>query len=108
MSTTEPTPEACRFLVFFMIDGQCLGRASTAADAIRVAMEGHFGLENADALEVLDCGENGRKIWLNNQSAARPIFLHAARKRHPTVYRGSFYAAPEWRGSQLPPVELTP
>jgi hypothetical protein len=92
----------CRYLAFFMIDGQLLARASTPEGAIETAIRPGL-LDNADALEVLDCGQEGRKIWLQNRGAGMPILLSTARKRHATVYRGAFY---DNQRSQLPAIPL--
>ena len=101
---SELTTTDCRYLAFDLISGQILARASSPKGAIETALELFVpGPADTSALEVLDCGEEGRKIWLHNRGVGMPIFLSVARKRHATVYRGTFYDNPQ---SQLPAVPL--
>jgi hypothetical protein len=101
------TTEACRYLAFGLVTGQLLARASTARRALILGNEvSGAGSGDFSGIEVLDCGDEGRKIWLHNASVAMPILLGKARKRHTTVFRGDFYASPEWYGSQKPAIPL--
>ena len=101
---SDLTTTDCRFLAFHMITGAVMARASRPQAAIDLAAQACGN--DASAIECLDCGEEGRKIWLTCQSSRMPIFLSAARKRHTTVYRGDFYASPDWYGSQKAAIPL--
>jgi len=83
-------PTAARFVAFSTITGTPEAYAATAALALAKAIR---NLPNADFIEVLDCGENGRKIWSGGVEPPNPVPLHKARELHPTVFRGTGYDA---------------
>lgn len=78
-----------RFVAFSTITGQPEAHAASASAALALASK---DLQNADFLEVLDCGENGRKVWTGGVIPTNPIPLHKARTGHTTVFRGAGYA----------------
>jgi hypothetical protein len=78
-----------RFIAFFMITLQPAAHAATAKDAMELASR---DLPDTDFIEVLDCGDNGRKIWTGGVQPANPVPLHKARALHTTVFRGAGYA----------------
>ena len=77
-----------RFIAFSTVTGQSLAHAATVEKAISLAVNGQK-LPNADFLEVLDCAENGRKVWSGGATPSNPVLLTTARRLHPTVFRGS-------------------
>lgn len=87
-----------RFIAFDMITGQSMSHAETARLALQKA-----GGDSTDFTEVLDCAENGRKVWTGGIQPTNPVPLHMARKLHRTVFRGSGYAKSY---NPLPAVEL--
>lgn len=70
-----------RFIAFSTVTGQSLFRAASAEAARDGAVESHR-LDNADFIEVIDCGDGGRKVW----NEAVPV--HKARARNRVVFRG--------------------
>ena len=86
-----------RFIAFFMITGQPQAYARTAEEALALATQ---HLPNADFIEVLDCGDNGKKVWTGGSSPSNPVPLHKARPLHRTAFRGSGYA------ERFPPIAL--
>ena len=77
-----------RFIVFSTVTGQSLAHAATIEKALSLAVETHK-LAAADFLEVLDCAENGRKVWTGGASPENPVLLAKARQHHPTVFCGA-------------------
>ena len=78
-----------RFIAFSTITGQPEAHAASASAALELASK---HLPDAAFLEVLDCGENGRKVWTGGVSPTNPVPLHKARAMHTTVFRGNGYA----------------
>lgn len=78
-----------QFIAFDMISGQPQAHAKTAAGALALATE---FLPNNDFIEVLDCGENGKKVWTGGSQPTNPVALYKARPLHRTVFRGAGYA----------------
>jgi hypothetical protein len=76
-----------RFIGFDMVTGQSIAHADTARGALALATE---CLPNADFIEVIDCGENGRTVWYGGvgETASNPAPLCKARTRYATVFRG--------------------
>ncbi|MDA8232762.1 MAG: hypothetical protein M0006_15635 [Magnetospirillum sp.] len=73
-----------RFIAFSTVSGNSLFRAATAVEARDMAIKEHH-LDDDAYVEVLDCGENGRKVW------DRGLPLHQAREGHEVVFRGAGY-----------------
>ena len=88
-----------RFIAFSTITGQSLQRAATAADVLAEAIRFNR-LDDGSFVEVLDCGDDGRKIW----NAGVPV--EKARKLHRAVYRGGGYAEPQAAVTDLPTIPL--
>lgn len=82
---------AFRYIAFCMVTQEPLARAETAAQALTRACSFNE-LPDADYIEVLDCGENGRKIWTGGVFPTNPIPLYKSRRMHRTVFRGAGYA----------------
>lgn len=80
---------AFRFVAFSTITGQPQAYAATAEEALMIATK---HLPDADFIEVLDCGDNGKKIWTGSSLPISPVLLYKARKLHRTVFRGPGYA----------------
>jgi hypothetical protein len=78
-----------RFVAFFMITGEPQAHASTAKEAVALAST---QLPDTDFIEVLDCGDNGKKVWTGGSIPANPVPLYKARRLHATVFRGPGYA----------------
>lgn len=76
-----------RFIAFDMITGQSMAHAATAAEALAKA-----GAGSTDFTEVLDCGDNGRKVWTGGTEPTNPVPLSKARAAHRAVFRGAGYA----------------
>ena len=74
-----------RFIAFSMITGHSQAHARTARQALVLASR---YLPDTDYLEVIDCGENGLKVWTGGAVPANPIPLQKARREHLTVFRG--------------------
>jgi hypothetical protein len=89
-----------RFVAFSTINGLPQAHAGTAAAALRLAA---IGLPDAGFLEVLDCGDNGGKVWTGGVTPTRPVALHKARELHRTAFRGAGYASSH---NPLPAVPL--
>jgi hypothetical protein len=79
-----------KFVAFDMIAGQPQAHAKTAQEALALATE---HLPNADFIEVLDCGDNGQKIWTGGSLPTNPVALRKARALHRTVFRGPGYGS---------------
>jgi hypothetical protein len=88
-----------RFVAFSTITGHSQAYAATAKEALALAAE---YLPAADFVEILDCGDNGRKVWTGG-GVPHPFPLCLARMRHRTVFRGPGYADSH---NPLPPVPL--
>lgn len=78
-----------RFIAFSLITQQPVAHAATAAEAVKLATA---DARDADYIEVLACGENGRKIWTGGVSPVTPVPLYKARALHHTMFRGAGYA----------------
>ncbi|MEJ0046987.1 MAG: hypothetical protein WDN04_13365 [Rhodospirillales bacterium] len=91
-----------RFIAFSTVTGTSQAHAASARVALALAAE---GLSDTDFLEVLDCEENGRKVWTGGTTPRNPIPLHKARALHSTVFRGAGYA--EHPTDAFPAIALT-
>jgi hypothetical protein len=89
MDPYDELPAGFRFIAFSTITGQSQAHADTAKDALALATR---YLPNDDFIEVLDCGDNGEKVWTGGIVPANPVPLYKARTRHRTVFRGAGYA----------------
>jgi hypothetical protein len=78
-----------QFIAYDMITGLPQAHAKTAGGALALAAE---HLPNADFIEVLDCGDNGKKVWTGGSIPTNPVPLYKARPLHRTVFRGAGYA----------------
>jgi hypothetical protein len=78
-----------RFIAFSTITGQSRAYAGTAQEALSLATKHP---PDADFIEILDCGENGKKVWTGGSVPINPVPLYKARALHPTVFRGAGYA----------------
>ncbi len=78
-----------QFIVFDMITGQPMAHAKTVGEALALATK---HLPDADFIEILDCGENGKKVWTGGSQPTNPVALYKARPLHCTVFRGAGYA----------------
>ena len=90
-----------QFVAFYMITGQPQAHAKTAREALTLAIK---HLPNADYIEILDCGDNGKKVWTGGSWPTNPAALHKARPLHHVVFRGSGYASSH---NPLPAIPLS-
>lgn len=82
-----------RYIAFSTVTQRSLAAADTAAGARDETVRFHH-LPTAKYIEVLDCGTDGRAVWLDD------LPLWKARQIHPTVFRGAGYEP------HLPAIEM--
>ena len=88
--TNHPNRSAANFsyIAFSTVTGQSLAHADKVEKSLLLAVAVQ-NLSDANFLEVLDCGNNGRKVWTGGETPNNPVLLASARRLHATVFRGS-------------------